>query len=124
MRRGQYEALKVQIGEPDRAPDFGPARTHPRAGAIAVGARQFLIAYNINLDSTDVELARRIARRIRESGGGLPKVQANGFWIEELGRAQVSMNLLDFRDDADLARLGDGAGGGRARRASAWPSRS
>ena len=69
---------------------------HPSAGAVAVGARPFLIAYNINLDSRDVELAKRIARRVRESGGGLPKVQANGFWIEELGRAQVSMNILDF----------------------------
>jgi glutamate formiminotransferase len=63
---------------------------------VAVGARPFLIAYNINLASNDVELAKRIARRVRESGGGLPKVQANGFWIEELGRAQVSMNILDF----------------------------
>jgi hypothetical protein len=64
---------------------------------MAVGARPFLIAYNINLESRDLELAKRIARRIRESSGGLPRVQANGFWIEELGRAQVSMNLLDFR---------------------------
>jgi glutamate formiminotransferase len=63
---------------------------------VAVGARPFLIAYNINLASADVELAKRIARRIRESGGGLPRVQANGFWIAELSRAQVSMNLLDF----------------------------
>jgi len=96
VRRGQYEVLKARIGDPDRTPDFGPARTHPRAGAMAVGARPFLIAYNINLDTTDVEVARRIARRIRESGGGLPKVQANGFWIADLARAQVSMNLLDF----------------------------
>src|SRR5262249_44282743 len=95
-RRGQYEGLKEAIGEPDRRPDFGPARTHRSAGAVAVGARPFLIAYNINLASRDLELAKRIARRIRESGGGLPKVQANGFWIEELGLAQVSMNLLDF----------------------------
>ena len=70
---------------------------HPSAGAIAVGARPFLIAYNINLESPDRDLAVRIARRIRESGGGLPRVQANGFFIEELGRAQVSMNVLDFR---------------------------
>jgi glutamate formiminotransferase len=70
---------------------------HPSAGATAVGARPFLIAYNINLESPDKDLAIRIARRIRESGGGLPKVQANGFFIEELDRAQVSMNLLDFR---------------------------
>lgn len=97
VRRGQYEGLKAEIGQRGREPDFGPPATHPSAGATAVGARQFLIAYNINLDSPDKELAIRIARRIRESGGGLPKVQANGFFIEELGRAQVSMNLLDFR---------------------------
>jgi glutamate formiminotransferase len=69
---------------------------HPTAGAMAVGARPFLIAYNINLASPDVELAKRIARRVRESGGGLPGLQANGFMIEELEMAQVSMNLLDF----------------------------
>ncbi len=97
VRRGQYEGLKTSIAEPGREPDFGPAKMHPRAGATAVGARPFLIAYNINLESRDVELAKRIARRIRESSGGLPRVQANGFWIEERDRAQVSMNLLDFR---------------------------
>jgi glutamate formiminotransferase / 5-formyltetrahydrofolate cyclo-ligase len=97
VRRGQYEGLKTGIAEPGREPDFGPAVLHARAGAMAVGARPFLIAYNINLESKDLELAKRIARRIRESSGGLPRVQANGFWIEELGRAQVSMNLLDFR---------------------------
>jgi glutamate formiminotransferase len=96
VRRGQYEGLKREIAEPGREPDFGPAELHLSAGAVAVGARPFLIAYNINLDSPDVELAKRIARRVRESGGGLAKVQANGFWIEELGRAQVSMNVLDF----------------------------
>jgi glutamate formiminotransferase / 5-formyltetrahydrofolate cyclo-ligase len=96
VRRGGYEGLKAEIGLPGREPDFGPARLHPSAGAVAVGARPFLIAWNINLDSGDRDLAVRIARRIRESGGGLPKVQANGFMIEELGRAQVSMNLLDF----------------------------
>ena len=97
VRRCQFEGLKTQIGEPGRAPDFGPAQVHPTAGAMAVGARPFLIAYNINLDSRDLELAKRIARRIRESSGGLPRVQANGFWISELDRAQVSMNLLDYR---------------------------
>jgi glutamate formiminotransferase / 5-formyltetrahydrofolate cyclo-ligase len=96
VRRGQYEGLKREIVDRGREPDFGPSHLHPSAGAVAVGARPFLIAYNINLDSADVELAKRIARRVRESGGGLPKVQANGFWIEELGRAQVSMNVLDF----------------------------
>ena len=97
VRRGQYEGLRAEIDQRGREPDFGPSRMHPTAGAVAVGARPFLIAYNINLDSPDKDLAVRIARRIRESGGGLPKVQANGFFIEELGRAQVSMNVLDFR---------------------------
>ena len=116
VRRGQYEGLKTEIDQRGREPDFGPARMHPSAGAVAVGARPFLIAYNINLESPDKDLAVRIARRIRESGGGLPRVQANGFFIEELGRAQVSMNVLDFRIDAALARLGDGPrGGGRGR---------
>jgi glutamate formiminotransferase len=96
VRRGQYEGLKAEIDQHGREPDFGPARMHPSAGAVAVGARPFLIAYNINLASEDVELAKRIARRVRESGGGLPRVQGNGFWIEELRRAQVSMNILDF----------------------------
>ena len=105
VRRGQYEGLKAEIGHNGRHPDFGPARMHPRAGAVAVGARPFLIAWNINLDSDDVELAKRIARRVRESGGGLPRVQANGFRVEEPDRghpvrAQVSMNLLDFRTTA------------------------
>jgi glutamate formiminotransferase / 5-formyltetrahydrofolate cyclo-ligase len=101
VRRGQYEGLKTEISQNGREPDFGPSRMHPSAGAVAVGARPFLIAYNINLDSEDVELAKRIARRVRESGGGLPKVQANGFEVREPERghplrAQVSMNLLDF----------------------------
>ncbi|HEX9043824.1 MAG TPA: glutamate formimidoyltransferase [Candidatus Limnocylindrales bacterium] len=96
VRRGQYEGLKLEIGMPDRTPDFGPPRTHPSAGAVAVGARPFLIAYNINLASSDLALAKAIARTVRESSGGFPRVQAAGFWIEELGVAQVSMNLLDF----------------------------
>ena len=96
VRRGQYEGLKEEIAQHGREPDFGPSRLHPSAGAVAVGARPFLIAYNINLASDDIDLAKRIARRVRESGGGLPKVQANGFWIAELHRAQVSMNVLDF----------------------------
>lgn len=101
VRRGQYEGLKIEIEQHGREPDFGPSRLHPSAGAVAVGARPFLIAYNINLESDDIELARRIARRIRESGGGLPRVQANGFEVREPERghalrAQVSMNLLDF----------------------------
>jgi glutamate formiminotransferase len=96
VRRGQYEGLKAEIASPDRRPDFGPPRMHPRAGAVAVGARPFLIAWNINLASTDLDLAKRIARTVRESGGGLPRVQGNGFRLDDPDCAQVSMNLLDF----------------------------
>ena len=101
VRRGQYEGLKAEVGQRGREPDVGPARLHPSAGAVAVGARPFLIAYNINLASDDVDLAKRIARRVRESGGGLARLQANGFEVREPERghpvrAQVSMNLLDF----------------------------
>jgi glutamate formiminotransferase len=98
VRKGGYEGVRDDLarGVAERAPDFGPARAHPRLGAVAVGARPFLIAWNINLETTDLEIAKRIARTVRESGGGLPAVQGNGFWIEELACAQVSMNLLDF----------------------------
>ncbi len=96
LRKPQYEGLKTLIGQHGREPDYGPAAMHPTAGAVAVGARPFLIAYNINLDSTDLDLAKRIAHRIRERSGGLPRVQALGLDLEELGCVQVSMNLLDF----------------------------
>src|SRR5207247_6514346 len=101
---GGYEAVRDEIGragmDGDRTPDFGPHRTHPRAGAVAVGARPFLIAWNINLDTGDVEVAKRIARQVRESGGGLPAVQGNGFRIEELDAAQVSMKLIELETTA------------------------
>jgi glutamate formiminotransferase len=120
VRRGGYEAVRDEIGVAgaDRAPDFGPRRTHPRAGAVAVGARPFLIAWNINLDTNDVEVAKRIARTVRESGGGLPAVQGNGFMIDELDSAQVSMNLLDFETTPmwrvydEVARLASAEGVG------------
>lgn len=96
IRRPQYEGLRELISTPDHQPDFGPHRLHPTGGATAVGARPFLIAYNINLDSTDLELAKRIARRVRESSGGLPRVQALGLFLDDLRCAQVSMNLLDY----------------------------
>ncbi len=96
IRKPQYEGLRELISEPGNAPDFGPARMHPTAGAVAVGARPFLIAYNINLETRDLEIARDIARRVRERGGGLPRVQALGLDLAELSCVQVSMNLLDF----------------------------
>ncbi|HWH37825.1 MAG TPA: glutamate formimidoyltransferase [Candidatus Limnocylindrales bacterium] len=95
IRRPQFEGLGELIGQPGHEPDFGPSRLHPTAGATVVGARPFLIAYNINLDTRDVELAKRIARRVRERSGGLPRVQALGLYLDDLACAQVSMNLLD-----------------------------
>jgi len=95
IRRPQFEGLRELIGTYGNEPDFGPARLHPTAGAVAVGARPFLIAYNINLETPDVEAARRIAKLVRESSGGLPRVQALGLYLDDLGCAQVSMNLLD-----------------------------
>ncbi len=97
IRRGGFEGLREAIGEPDRRPDMGPARVHPTAGACAVGARGVLIAFNVDLATTDVGIARAVARAVRESGGGLPAVQAMGVWLPSRGVAQVSMNLLDYR---------------------------
>ncbi|MFQ5942582.1 MAG: glutamate formimidoyltransferase [Anaerolineales bacterium] len=94
VRRGEYEALKGSIAEnPDRAPDFGPQVLGP-AGATVIGARKPLIAYNVYLTTDDVEIAKKIAKNVRHSGGGLRFVKALGLLVE--GRAQVSMNLTDF----------------------------
>lgn len=97
IRRGQFEALREEIGtNPDRAPDTGDPVIHPTAGATVVGARKFLIAYNINLRTPDVEIARRIAKAIRFSSGGFRHVKAMGVDLASRGLAQVSMNLTDF----------------------------
>ena len=97
IRRGSIEGLKERIGDHAWRPDVGPAACHERGGAAAVGARMPLVAYNINLDSGDLELARRIACSIREAGGGLPNVKALGLYLASLGVAQVSINLTDYR---------------------------
>ena len=94
IRRPQFEGLQ-ELMATTHAPDAGPARVHPSAGALVTGARPPLIAFNIELDTTDVALAKRIAKEIRESSGGLPAVQALGFALTDPPRAQVSMNLLD-----------------------------
>jgi glutamate formiminotransferase len=97
LRQGQFERLREEVRRnPDRRPDFGEADLHPTAGATAIGARNFLIAYNINLITTDVGLAKSIARKIRASDGGLPAVKAIGVELKALGMVQVSMNLTDF----------------------------
>ena len=98
VRNLEFETLCELVGtDPDYVPDHGPASMHPSGGACAVGARPFLIAYNINLRSSEVGLARKIAGRIRERGGGLKGVQALGFLLPGSDRAQVSTNLLDYR---------------------------
>ncbi|MBI3666417.1 MAG: cyclodeaminase/cyclohydrolase family protein [Acidobacteria bacterium] len=95
IRKGQFEGLREEVKtNPARRPDVGGPELHPTAGATVVGARKFLIAYNIYLATGDVEIAKRIARKIRASSGGMPFVKAMG--VEVKGRAQVSLNLTDF----------------------------
>jgi glutamate formiminotransferase / 5-formyltetrahydrofolate cyclo-ligase len=96
VRRGQYELLIQDITKPERKPDYGPAVANLRSGGTVVGARPPLVAFNVNLDSTDLKAARAIARTVRESGGGLPAVKALGLMIEAGNYTQISMNLVDF----------------------------
>ncbi len=97
IRRGQFEGLREAVlTDPARAPDLGGPALHPTAGAVVVGARQVLIAFNINLKSNDVSVARSIARAIRESSGGFRAVKALGLQLASRGLVQVSMNLTDF----------------------------
>lgn len=96
VRRGALELLREQITNPERAPDEGVPRIHESAGAIAVGARPFLIAFNVILRSTDIAIARQIARVIRARNGGLPFVKALGFKLHSRELVQVSMNLINY----------------------------
>ena len=103
VRKGEFEGLRERLGrDPAADPDFGPRRIHPTAGATAIGARPFLVAFNVYLDTPDVIIAKEIAKRIRTSSGGLPALQASGFAVD--GRAQVSMNLLDV-DETPPAKV-------------------
>ncbi|NLH28477.1 MAG: glutamate formimidoyltransferase [Syntrophomonadaceae bacterium] len=104
VRRGEYEGLKEAIKTPERQPDFGPAQMHPKAGAVAVGARPPLVAYNINLDTDNVDIAKAIARTIRGSSGGYPSIKALGVLIEETGKAQVTINVCNYKE-VSLARV-------------------
>jgi glutamate formiminotransferase/formiminotetrahydrofolate cyclodeaminase len=97
IRRGQFEGVREEVRtNPERRPDFGEAALHPTAGATVVGARKFLIAYNINLNTPDVTLAKAIAKKIRASGGGFACVKAMGVELKARNLAQVSVNLTDF----------------------------
>jgi glutamate formiminotransferase len=105
IRRGGFEGFAAKLADPAWAPDFGPPHLHPTAGVTVIGARFFLIAFNAVLDTTDLAMARAVARAVRESGGGLPAVRAMGVWLQSRGRTQVSMNLVDFRRTPLLAAL-------------------
>jgi glutamate formiminotransferase / formiminotetrahydrofolate cyclodeaminase len=97
IRKGQFEGLRDELPRnPDRAPDVGDPRVHPTAGAVVVGARKFLVAYNINLNTADIEIAKRIGKNIRFSNGGLRYVKAMGVDLKARNLAQVSINMTDF----------------------------
>jgi glutamate formiminotransferase / 5-formyltetrahydrofolate cyclo-ligase len=96
IRRGEFEGLAAKMSKPGWAPDFGPAAPHPSAGASVIGARMPLIAYNINLNSNRLDVAKKIASAIRMSSGGLRYVKAMGIPLEDRGIVQVSMNLTNY----------------------------
>ena len=101
IRKGQYEVLKDEAKtNPDRKPDVGEACLHPTAGATVIGARKFLVAFNVNLDTSDVNVAKKIANTVRASSGGFCHVKGIGLALEERGITQVSMNLVDYEKNS------------------------
>lgn len=96
VRKGEFEGLTVKMQQPGWSPDFGPAERHATAGAVAIGARMPLVAYNVNLGTDDLEIATAIAKKVRHVGGGLRYCKAMGVALEERGITQVSMNLTDY----------------------------
>lgn len=104
VRKGEYEGLAGTICLEERKPDYGPQAIHPTAGAVAVGARQPLIAYNINLATADVGIARKIAKSIRGSSGGYPSIKALGVMLEDRNTAQVTINVCNYRE-VNLPRI-------------------
>ena len=97
IRKGQFEGIAEKVKDPEWEPDFGGARINPTAGVVAVGARPPLVAYNLNLSTSDVQIAKNIANIIREKDGGLRCVKAMGFMLEDRNIAQVSINMTDYR---------------------------
>jgi len=100
IRRGQFETLKADIIRPDRRPDVGEPKIHPTAGATVVGARKFLIAFNVNLGTSDLKMAKKIAKAVRSSSGGLCHVKGIGLALQDRGLTQVSMNIVDYEKNA------------------------
>lgn len=99
IRKGQYEALKREVVNPERHPDVGEPTLHPSAGATVIGARKFLIAFNVNLGTDDVNVAREIAKVVRSSSGGLRHVKCIGLPLKERGLVQVSTNIVDYEEN-------------------------
>ena len=97
IRKGEFEGFAEKIRDPKWAPDFGPAAPHPTAGAVAIGARPPLIAYNITLGTSDLKVADTIARAIRHIGGGFRFVKAMGVELADRGQVQVSINMTNFK---------------------------
>ena len=97
IRKGQFEGMAEKVKDPEWEPDFGGARINPTGGVVAVGARPPLVAYNLNLNTSDVQIAKNIAKIIREKDGGLNCVKAMGFMLEDRNIAQVSINMTDYR---------------------------
>ncbi len=97
IRKGEFEGMDEKLKDPLWAPDFGKAEKHPTFGAVAVGARQFLIAYNIDLDTTDMSIPEKIAKAIRKSSGGYQYIQAGPAFLEKHNHVQVTMNILDYK---------------------------
>jgi glutamate formiminotransferase len=97
LRRGGYEGIRAKLSDPCWKPDCGPCELNERSGATAVGAREALVAFNVNLDTGDLSIAAEIARTIREANGGLPCLRAIGVPLKSRGIVQVSMNLLNYK---------------------------
>ncbi|HYA43900.1 MAG TPA: glutamate formimidoyltransferase [Syntrophobacteraceae bacterium] len=97
IRKGQYEALKSEVVNPERRPDVGEPKLHPSAGASVIGARSFLIAFNVNLGTGDIAVAREIAKAVRASSGGLCHVKGIGLALEDRGMIQVSLNIVNYQ---------------------------
>lgn len=98
VRKGEFEGMPEKLQEPEWAPDFGERKIHPTAGVTAIGARMPLVAFNVNLATSDVEIAKKIAKVIRGSSGGFRSCKAMGFMMEDRGIAQVSMNMVNYED--------------------------
>jgi glutamate formiminotransferase len=100
IRKGQFEGMAEKIKQPEWKPDFGPAEIHPSAGVTAIGARMPLVAYNVNLDTENFEIADRIAKQVRHLSGGLRYCKGIGIELKDRGIVQVSMNMTDYTKTA------------------------